>query len=198
MNTIDLRKVALWLSGPLGFAVPAYFAFDIWQGNIKGDPNLASWLMVLILDATSLWIVIANGNKKPYTQVGWTCAAVLIVSAILSRNHAWNWGVVEYWSFGLCFSAIFFWQVISNGFGQRNAGMIAGFVLQTAAIYISFVPQVMDYWERPDPTTWYVWFLSVLGCLIGIYGAEKRDMPNTFILWACGVLNLAVWLLVIR
>lgn len=185
------KEAALWGSCVVGFLIPARYAWDVYtQPSIH--PNVATWLMILFMDMLGLWMAYAEGNKKPYMQLAWVGGASLITIAILKREGSWDWGIVETVSLGLCFLAISLWKIL----GKR--GVLLGLTLQSTAVYVSFLPQAMYYWARPEPTTWYLWVGSALGCFLAIYGSQKKDAAHTFIPWASIVLNFGILALVLR
>lgn len=190
LRGVTHKEFALLASGVIGFMVPALFALDIYTTNTQA--NLATWIMILIMDVSGLWIACVEGNKRPFLQIGWVGAASLILFAILMKENAWNWGSVETSSFILCALALLLWRAL----GKK--GVLLGLFLQSVAVYVSFIPQAIDYWKKPDPSTWYLWFWTIVGCVCAIYAAEKRDAPHTFIPWACIVLNTAIFILIMR
>ncbi len=67
-----------------------------------------------------------------------------------------------------------------------------------AAMYIAFVPLMVNYWYEPQPETLWLWYWTIGTCLLAIYGANKRDFANTFVPWGAIVLNAIVAWLCIR
>lgn len=166
------------MSGILAFVIPTYFAWTVYQSNTP--LNVATWLMILLLDFIGLVLVIKDGNKKPYMQIGWAAAALCIVLAITLGNSPWHWGWTETTSLVLCGVAVLLWLTLS--------ARIAIWAYMTA-MYVSFFPQLLDYWHEPQPDTLVLWIGTVITCLLAIYGAPKRDFTNTFVPWAAILLN---------
>jgi hypothetical protein len=197
-SSVSFKEFVGFAAGVFGFIVPAVFAVDIYNGAIK-NANTATWLMIWVMDITGLWIVVAEGNRKPWLQIGWVFAATSIMTAILIRGGSWKWGNTEFLSLGLCLLAVALWQILKNGFGKKKEAVIIGLIFQTLATYISVVPQAIDYWKVPAPETWYLWFFSIVSSLMAVYAAEDRRNPvQVFIPWACAALNVSIWILVIR
>lgn len=186
MNT-KKQAVAMWLSAVVGFATPAYFA---WQTYTKQwGLNLATWALIFILDALGLVLAYKSGNKRPWIQWGWAVAASLILLATLNNKHTWAFGWVEYICIACCFISVYFWLT-----EKADRGLMSYIV----AVYISFVPQLVDYWDSPQPETWWLWLGSIVACACAIYGAEKKDFVHTFVPWACIPFNLLGYFLVTR
>lgn len=181
-----IRKFSSLMSGVLGFTATTYFAWTLYKNNLP--QNIATWLMVLLLEIIGLWSVLKDGNKKPYLQVGWAAAALCVVLAITLGNSPWHWGWTESISLFLCAVAIFLFLTIS----ARMA--IWTYMI---AMYISFVPLMVDYWYRPQLETLWFWFWNITACLFAVYGAPKRDFANVFIPWASIFQNALVILLCI-
>jgi hypothetical protein len=195
---IILKEFIGYAAGGLGFIVPAFFAWDIYTGLTK-DPNTATWLMVWFMDVTGLIIVVAEGNRKPWLQVGWLLAATLIILAIFFRGGNWYWGNIETISTALCVIAFVLWQACNKLQVTKNYGVWVGLALQSLAIFISFIPQGVNYLDHPRPETWYVWFFSIIASLMAIYAAEDRRNPaHVFIPWSCAALNAIIFVLVLR
>ena len=182
-----LRHSAVILSGLIGFFIPALFALDIYKNNL--EQNLATWSMVLFMDMLGVILAFKAGNKRPLLQMGWLAAAVLILSAICLSKSSWHWGVIETLSLISCIAAVYLWQTRS----ARH-----GIYFYVIAGYVSFFPQIADYWKTPQPGTLYLWLTTVIACTLAIYGAEKRDFANTFVPIAFGLLNVLIAVLVLR
>ena len=182
-----VKELAVLLSGLLGFVVPTYFAWTVYQGDIP--QNVASWSMILLLDVLGLVLAYRAGNKQPYLQLGWCFAAICIVLAITFGKSPWHWGWVESVSLILAGFAIVLWLTLS---AQKALWAYM------AATYISYVPLMVDYWEVPQPGTLWLWLWTVGTCLLAIYGAQKRDFANTFVPWGCVLLNITIAWLCIR
>jgi len=179
-----LKQRSLEASGILGFLIPAYFG---WTLYITHTPqNIATWGMVLVLDALGLTLAYKDGNKKPYMQLGWALAAVGIFGAVVSSGNEIDWGWIETISVLLCGEAVVLWITMSARTAQWA---------YMAAMYISFLPQMVDYWKVPQPDTLWLWLMSLVTCLLAILGAEKRDFANTFVPLGAGILNLIITVL---
>lgn len=185
----NLTKIwALHISFALGFALPALFAFQIYTHQVLPQ-NVATWGMILLLDVIGLILVYKAGNEDPRIQWGWVTAAICIFAAIIFSENTLQWGWVETISLICCIASIALWQI-------KNAKW--GLWPYMAAMYISFIPQGVEYFEKPQPETWWLWFGSMLACLFAIYGAKKYDFANLFIPFGAFVLNLLILILVMR
>ncbi len=172
------KECAILMSGILGFIVPTYFAWTVYQMSIP--QNVASWSMILILDPLGLVLVYKDGNKRPYLQLGWLLSAACIVSAITLGKSPWQWGMIENISLGLCLVAVVLWLALS--------ARVATIAYMTA-MYLSCVPLIVDYWKEPQPSTLWLWLWTIATCLLAIFGAAKRDFAHTFVPWAAILLN---------
>ncbi len=164
-----IKKIAVPLSGVMTFFISTCFAWTIFSKNIP--QNIATWIMVLILDIVGVVLVFNDGNKKPYLQMGWTISAFLVTSAIVLNDNPWHWGMVESVSFALCVISIVIWIKAS----ARKA-----LWAYMAASYISCFPLIVDYWNIPQPATLWVWVCTIGACLLSIYGS-KKDFANVFV-----------------
>lgn len=181
------KESAVLLSGILGFALPTYFAWTVYQDKIP--QNIATWFMIFILDFLGLILVYKAGNKKPYIQLGWALASVCILLAITLGKSPWHWGWTENVSFALCGIAILLWLTLN-----ARIAILAYLV----AMFASVVPLMADYWKEPQLQTLWLWLSTVGTCLLAIYGADKRDFTNTVIPWAALVLNAMIAVLCLR
>ncbi len=172
------QNTAVLASGILGFIIPTYFAWTIYQENIP--QNLATWSMILLLDFLGLILVYKDGNKKPFLQIGWCVAATCIVLSILFSNSPWQWGTIETVSVAICLLAVVLWLTMS-----AHIALYAYLV----AFFVSSVPLAMDFWYHPQPGTLWVWLWTIGTCGLAIYGAEKRDMAHTIVPWGAIILN---------
>lgn len=186
MLTKDWKKeLCLWISAGLGLFPPAYFAWEIYLA--QAVPNAPTWLMVFLLDLTGLWVAYTEGNKRPYLQAAWLIGSIIILAAVLSQPNIWRWGPIEVSSSIVCTLAVILWRML-----EKTYAAIVGLALQSIAVYISFLPQIYDYWKAPEPGTWYLWLGSALASVAAIYGAKKHDAAHTFIPYAALGLNLFI------
>lgn len=164
------KEIASKASGILAFAAPTYFAWTVFQQAIP--QNVATWGLTLLLDALGLFLAVKAGNRKPWLQLGWFLAAFCILAAVLLGNSPWHWGVVESVSVVFCLIAIVLWLTLSP--------QAAIFAFITAFI-IASIPLMVDYWRVPQPSTTWLWVVTVFTCALSIYGAEKKDVAHTAI-----------------
>jgi hypothetical protein len=175
---VTRKESAVLLSGLLGFIIPTYFAWTVYQQGIP--QNIATWGMTLVLDVLGLILAYRAGNRRPYLQFGWFFAACCIVLAVLLGESPWHWTWVETSALALAGIAVVVWLTSS---AKRALWAYM------AAAYISVVPLMVDYWQVPQPSTLWLWLWTIGTCLLAIYGAEKRDFANTFVPWGAIVLN---------
>ena len=155
-------------SGVLGFVAPTYFAWTVYRDGIP--QNVATWSMIILLDALGLILVYKDGNRRPFLQLGWFAASFCILAAILIGESPWQWGTVETVSLLLCLVAIILWRTLN--------AKIAIFAYVTALI-VSGAPLAVDYWYVPQPSTTWLWITTILTCFLSIYAAERRDVAHT-------------------
>ncbi len=180
---MNIRKIwALRLSFCFGFFVPIFFAWSIFMHEVPPQ-NIATWGMILLLDIVGLILVYQTGNNDPRIQWGWFIAALCIFVAIITTSNTFEWGKIEALSFVFCVVSIYIWMKYDAKFGLWP---------YMIALYISFTPQVKDYWVSPQPETWWLWAGTIAGCLCAIYGAKKRDFGNIFIPTAVIPLNAII------
>ncbi|MDP2655653.1 MAG: hypothetical protein Q8P17_03960 [bacterium] len=178
------KWVAVIVSGALGFIIPTYFAWTLYVDHVP--QNVATWGMVFALDLLGLILAYRGGNKKPYLQIGWAIAAFCIFVAVILNGDQVRWGWTEIISVILCCVAIVLWLT--------RSALVAQWAYM-AAMYISFVPLMADYWREPQPDTLWLWLWTIASCLLAILGAEKRDFANTFVPWAAIGLNVIITVL---
>lgn len=178
------KWLAMVVSGALGFIIPTYFAWTLYVDHVP--QNIATWTMVLVLDALGLVLAYRGGNKKPYLQLGWALAAFCIFIAVMLNGSPLGWGWTGTVSVVLSVVAIILWLTMS--------ALVAQWAYM-AAMYISFIPLMADYWKVPQPDTLWLWLWTIASCLLAVLGAEKRDFANTFVPWAAIGLNVIITVL---
>jgi hypothetical protein len=172
------RAIAGPASGVLSFIVSVYFAWFVFSRNIP--QNVASWSMLLVLDVIGLWVAIKSGNNRPYLQIGWTTSALCILVAVLNTSHPVYWGNSETVALVLCSVTIFLWLTTSPKIAL---------IMYVLAVYISFLPLAIDYWNIPQRETLWLWVSSVWIGLLAVYGAPRYDFTHTFVPWTSVLLN---------
>ena len=182
---MDDRKALInKLTGVFGFAAPTIFAWTVYANEIP--QNIATWSMIMFLDLLGLILVYKGGNKKPFLQLGWFAASLLILAAIFFGDSPWHWGATETISLILCGIAILLWQTLDVKYA------IWAYCI---ALFISGVPLMTDYWSVPQPETLWLWVVTVFTCSLSVYAAEKRDIAHTAVPWTAIVLNSLIGIL---
>ena len=176
-----LKDRLVFLSGVLGFIIPTYFAWTLYENNTP--QNVATWGMVLVLDGLGLILAFKGGNEKPYLQLGWAMAALCIFAAVLLNGNRVMWGWTESVSVLLCCAAIVLWIT--------KSALVAQWAYM-AAMYISFVPLMADYWKEPQPETLWLWLMTIVSCLLAVLGAKKYNFANLFVPVAATGLNVII------
>ncbi|MDD3531041.1 MAG: hypothetical protein PHV99_00375 [Candidatus Pacebacteria bacterium] len=176
-----LKSQAILIGGLMGFAIPTYYAWMLYTTNVK--QNVATWMMVFVLDLLGLVLAWRGGNKKPYLQIGWAMAAFLIFVVVATSDQPSVWRWTEYSSTALVVVAIVLWITLD--------ALRAQWAYMTA-MWISFVPLMKDYWSEPQPGTLWLWLLTIVSCLFVVLGAEKRDFANIFVAVGAGLLNVVI------
>lgn len=175
---LGFRAIAGPLSGWLSFLISVYFAWFIFSRSIP--QNVASWSMLLVLDVIGLWVAIKSGNRRPHLQIGWTASALCILLAVLQTSNLTHWGNSETISLSLCCVTILLWLIASPK---------VALVMYVLAVYISFAPLAMDYWNIPQRETLWLWVSSIWIGLLAVYGAPRYDFTHTFVPWTSVLLN---------
>lgn len=180
MNAV-LRRRVLLVSGALGFIVPTYYGWTLYENH--SPQNVATWGMVFVLDMLGLILVLKDGNQKPFLQIGWALASICILSAVLLNGSPLGWGRTETISVIIASIAIAIWLTWS-----AEKALWAYMV----AMYVSFYPLMADYWDTPQPDTLWLWLMTVVSCLLAILGAEKYNFANLFVPIAAIILNIII------
>ncbi len=161
------KTLANSVSGVLGFIAPTYFAWTVYRDSIP--QNVATWSMIMLLDCLGLTLVYKSGNTRPFMQIGWFAASLCVLTAIFAGGSPWHWGRVETLSLVLCLVAVCLWLALN-----AKVALIAYLV----AFMVSGVPMIVDYWHEPQPSTTWLWLVTVFTCALSAYAAEERDIPH--------------------
>lgn len=169
------------ISGITGFGVP--FAFGIWllaQPNSQ-SLNVASWVMWTLLDIVIVMLAIHAEKEKvkkdpsamfqvPYLFIGWTLAAAIVTFGMLWNGATWQMGFAEMVSM----LAV----VIATRLWWTNKWCL-GLISCAIAMFVAGIPQVMNFWHTPAPSTWWLWAGTGIACVLSIAGSEKmKSLQN--------------------
>lgn len=165
-------------SGFLGFATFALFAAIVYFSH--APQNIVTWALVFALDALGLILVFKGGNKEPLLQLGWTVAAFFMLVAVLFNGSQFSLGWIEIICILLCCGAVILQLVLKKR--EKKREKVALYVCMIAS-GISFLPQMFDYWQRPQPEMFWMWILFMTPCILAIIGAERKDFIHTFVPW---------------
>ena len=176
-----LKTCAVTASGLLSFGICVLFAWVLYAGRIP--QSIATWGMSAALDTLGLILVIKDGNKKPFLQLGWAAAGLFVFTAVLLNGNRVGWGLTE--TISVMFFGIAVWLWVT----QTARRALWAYMI---ARYVAFVPLMVAYWDKPQPDTLWLWLLMVVACLLAILGAEKRDFTNTFVPWGAAGMNIFI------
>ncbi|MEK7639229.1 MAG: hypothetical protein AAB388_03665 [Patescibacteria group bacterium] len=176
-------------SGIIGFLSTSVFAGQIQFLRLK--VNLATWVMIAVMNYIGLAMVLAAGNTEPYIQIGWCLGATLVLLAALNNRGDWKWTHVETWSMVACGLAVLVWVM------TKSVWALFGYIL---AAYISVVPQVLQYWKQNRDerkgTAW-LWIASSIAIVLAVVGSPLTP-EYLIVLIGLLVLNLTMAWLALR
>jgi hypothetical protein len=164
-----LKFASAVLSGVVSCATASTYAYQIhWK---KVPVNLATWAMIMFLDVVGLALVVLEGNKEPYMQVGWVVAAFLIMIAAVVNRGDWKWGPVESWATAICTLSALVWA-IAKAVDYDARWAIAGYLV---ACYVSVAPQAIEYWEKPGTgrSSAWLWLWGIPITVMGALGSKE-------------------------
>ncbi len=186
---MDLQKGLNILSGIISCGTASWFAWQIMRDKLQ--VNLATWGMILILDAVGLVLTVLSGNHEPYLQAGWMIAAILIMIAAVLNRGDWEWTGTETICL-VCCAAAGGWWVLSG-----SPWALAGYVV---ACYISVVPQAKQYVHDLvlARTTAWIWVVSAGASAIAIMGQPEFTPQYLLVPIGMCLLNLGMSWLTLR
>ncbi len=169
----------------LGSLAASLYGIRVWMG--KEEANLATWLIVLLLDLVGVYLAFVTGNDEPYIQIGWCFAAALIATAAWLRKGSWQWTGTETMVLVLCVASMAIWTISESAYFS-----LAGYL---TAAYLSAFPQGRDYLRDPKAArkSAWVWQVSIVAILFPLsakFVEQKYGMGHTLIYYALIVLNM--------
>ena len=173
------------LGGVVAVSVLLHYALRVVQGKAEAD-SLATWFMWTMTDALLL-ITTWQTGKPVWLPLAWTIGSGLVTFSLIRRGE-WFWSDTETVS-AICTSiAIIIW--LTQG---AAIGVIAG----TVALMCAGVPLMIDMIRNPIRSTFHVWFLSAISCVLTILGSDMT-FQATFLPCGSLIYNVALSLLVLR
>lgn len=189
VGTSAIRKMTNVVSGFIPAIATIIFAYDLLY--TKGIPlSLATWLLIFVLDAVALVLVYKGGDKRPWLLISWTFAAACVIVAILSRGGRLNITLTEVATFLLCLLALWQWM--------RSGRPVVGLRWQSVAMWVSSIPMFHDFWVKPEPSTWWLWAITLGCCVVQVAVAEEKKEINILVQLSAIGLNAAMLYLIYR
>lgn len=178
------RVAAEWTAAALGLTVALMLAAAEAKGGLA-NLNVVTWVIMLALDVAGLLLIIRGGYTFPPIQWAWTLAATIVVIGIAINlvqdgTGTWSFGMIEVAALIGCVIAGYFWYRAKTKRTEkdRQRAVRTGLICFMVASFVGFAPQLVDYWYRPAPDTWYIWVLAGTACCLGIIGAPKKDFAH--------------------
>lgn len=169
-DIVEKTIVALnMLSAIIGTLTPCRYAWRVWKQHEQA--NLATWGVILVLDAVGLYLAYATGNHEPYLWIGWCFAAALVLAAAWVRRGNVSWSTTETVVIGICILSVLTWVATSS-----KAISITGYL--TAAC-VAAIPQAKDYWRDPLTARKSAWMWASSCVAIGLSLAAQLIKDDT-------------------
>lgn len=158
------------VSGIVGFSVTMSFGIWLLHQTNSQEINFASWAMWTLLDCIALALAWKASTERPYMLIGWTAAAVIVTTSILWKGAMWQLGFAEVVSMIAVVLATHLWW--TNKWGM-------GLIACAIAMFVAGIPQVVNFWNAPAPSTWWLWAGTAVSGILSILGSEdKKGLQN--------------------
>ena len=163
-----------------------WYAIKVWKR--KSPPtSFASFLMWTIMDM--LLVVNALRTGQPiWMQLGFTIGASAVTYTLWKRG-TFVWTIDETLT-AICSAAALSLLFIANGtwglFGTTLAMTIAGW------------PAFRDNRKNPVRDTLPMWFTTVIGCVLSLYGSSWNSWDAFILPLMCGSYNALMSIVVLR
>jgi hypothetical protein len=158
-------------SGLLGlFTIASYGSLMLYKANtgqiILESISLTSWFMWCCLDIL-LWAIAKRRGEVPFLIIGWTAATSVTTLGFWISGATWSIDVVTLVSVAcVVATALAFW------FAKEPIASYAGGL----ALYVSGIPQLVSYLEKPDPNSWWLWFFAAIATALSLYSKNGFDI----------------------
>lgn len=148
--------------------------------------NVATWLLLTVLNAVNAVAMFRAGNKQFWLPVGFSLGAFLI-AVMVFRNGTWSWGTVETFALGFTAAALVASYQVPKG----------GVLLGVTALWIAASPTLLDGWTDPQPESWWLWAGSLMGCMLSFLAAKGWSPKDRAYSGSGVIFNTTMWILVL-
>lgn len=165
------------------------YALQVYRAHLHA--NMATWLMVVIIDAFGLVLALTSGNKNPMIHTVWVVTDILICLAILRNTAHWHWRHIESLSLGACLISLTLWVTTESSLSLYAYLMACGFTL---------LPQAIQYWTNRTlarKSAW-LWVINSIALVMTILSVEPLTLEYSIVSLGLLTLNLLMVLIALR
>jgi hypothetical protein len=182
-------KVLSYGAGILVAVSATAYAFQVYRAHLHA--NMATWLMVVLIDGFGLVLALATGNSSPSIHIVWVVTDILICIAILRNTAHWHWKHIETFSLIACISSLTLWVTTDSSLSLYAYLIACGFTL---------LPQAIQYWKNRTlarKSAW-LWIVNSVALVMTILSVQTLTPEYTIVSLGLLVLNLAMVLIALR
>jgi hypothetical protein len=182
-------KVLSYTAGFLVAIAATGYAFQVYRAHLHA--NMATWLMVVIIDSLGLILALATGNSSPAIHVVWVVTDVLICIAIFRNIAHWHWKKLETLSLAACLLSLTLWLVSSSSLS------LYAYLIACAC---TLLPQAIQYWHNKTlarKSAW-LWIVNSIALVMTILSVESLTPEYSIVSLGLLTLNLLMVLIAVR
>lgn len=159
-----LRLFGTWF-GP---TVLAIFVYVLW--NNQQSVNIASFTLYATLDFVFFISMLKAGARKDAFVAGLYGLVASLAVAVIYRNGAWSWGIVEWCTSACIVAALLGWW--------RTGNPVTAIVLSAVAVTIATLPIAIDAWFYDMRWTWWLWVATMSGGVAMVIARESNRLES--------------------
>ncbi len=182
-------KALSYTAGILVAISATAYAFQVYRAHLHA--NMATWLMVVLIDGFGLVLALATGNSNPAIHIVWVVTDVLICFAILRNTAHWHWKLIETLSLVACITSLTLWVTTDSAFSLYAYLIACAFTL---------LPQAIQYWKNRTlarKSAW-LWIVNSIALVMTILSVQSLTPEYSIVSLGLLVLNLAMVLIALR
>ncbi len=187
---LAIERVYLsYTAGILVSIVATAYAIQIYKERLH--VNIATWMMIVLIDVLGLVLAYSSGNAQPSIHIAWLVTDTLILGTALIMRANWHWRYIETISLVMFVTSLAWWHFVDSVWS------ILGYLV---ACFFTLLPQAIQYWHhRPlaKKSAW-IWIMNSIAIVMTLLSLQDISFEYSVAALGLLVMSLAMVMIALR
>jgi hypothetical protein len=187
---LDIERVYLsYTAGILVSIVATAYAIQIYKEHLH--VNIATWMMIVLIDILGLVLAFSTGNAQPSIHIAWLVTDTLILVTAVSMRANWHWRYIETICLILFVTSLAWWHF------DDSVWSIVGYLV---ACFFTLLPQAIQYWHdrRLAKKSAWIWIMNSIAIVMTLLSLHEISFEYSVAALGLLVMCLAMVMIALK